>query len=60
MMGTVAEENKALIRHVFELFDKEKKLDAFFDICDSNYVEHRPDNVEFSLEQAKQEILNGP
>lgn len=59
-MGTVAEENKALIRHVFELCDKEKTPDAYLNICDSNYVEHRPDNVEFSLEQAKQEILNGP
>ncbi|HEY93405.1 MAG TPA: nuclear transport factor 2 family protein [Dehalococcoidia bacterium] len=59
-MGTEAEENKALIRHVFELADKEKKLDAVFNICDSNYVEHRLNNVELSLKEAKQEILDFP
>ena len=51
----IEEENKTLIRHVFELCDKEKKLDAFFDICDSNYVEHRFKG-EVSLEEAKREL----
>lgn len=58
-MGTVAEENKALMRHIFELVNQEKTAAVCFDFCDSNYVEHRYDS-EFSLEQAKQEILNFP
>jgi ketosteroid isomerase-like protein len=53
----IEEENKALIRHVFELVNKEKSLDAFFNICDSNYVEHRFKG-EVSLEEAKQEIID--
>jgi ketosteroid isomerase-like protein len=53
----IEEENKALIRHVFELQNKEKSLDAYFNICDSNYVEHRFKG-EVSLEEAKQEIMN--
>ena len=53
-MGT-AEDNKALIHHVFELCDKEKNLDAYLNICDSNYVEHRFKG-EVSLEEAKQEL----
>ena len=53
-MGT-AEYNKALIRRVFELCDKEKNLDAYLNICDSNYVEHRFKG-EVSLEEAKQEL----
>ncbi len=54
-MGTVAEENKVLIRQIFELCDKEKSLDAYFNICDSGYVEHRFQG-EVSLEEAKQEM----
>jgi predicted ester cyclase len=53
----IEEENKALIRHVFELQNKEKTPDAYFNICDSNYVEHRFKG-EVSLEEAKQEIMN--
>lgn len=53
----VEEENKTLIRHVFETCDKEKKLDTYFNICDSSYVEHRI-NGEVSLEEAKQQIMN--
>lgn len=54
-MGTVEEQNKEFIRHMFELCDKEKSLDSFFNICDSNYVEHWTDHDE-SLEEAKQGI----
>jgi ketosteroid isomerase-like protein len=53
----IEEENKALIHHVFELQNKEKTPDAYFNICDSNYVEHRFKG-EVSLEEAKQEIMN--
>jgi len=52
------EENKALIRHALELA-KANNLDAFFDICDSAYVEHFSDHDE-SLEESKQKILNIP
>ena len=56
---SIEEENKALVRHVFELCDKENSLDAFLDICDSNYVEHWTDHDE-SFEEAKQLILSIP
>ncbi len=59
-MGTVEEENKAFIRHVFDLADKEKTAAVCLDFCDSNYVEHRQNNVELSLEEAKQEMLDFP
>ena len=58
-MGTVEEENKDLMSHIFELVNKKKTAAVCFDFCDSNYVEHRYDG-ELSLEEAKQEILNFP
>ena len=55
---SIEEENKALIRHVFELQDKEKTPDSYFNICDSNYVEHRLGKGDVSLDEVKQEIMN--
>ncbi|HEY94087.1 MAG TPA: ester cyclase [Dehalococcoidia bacterium] len=53
------EENKELVRHAFERVNKEKNIIAFFDICDSDYVEHYTDHDE-TLEQAQQLILSIP
>ena len=55
---SMEEENKALIHHVFELQDKEKTPDSYFNICDSNYVEHRLGKDDVSLDEVKQEIMN--
>lgn len=46
------EENKALIRHVYELCNR-KELDAFFQLLDPAYIAHSPMG-DSSLEQAKQ------
>lgn len=46
------EENKELVHIVFERVNKEKNIYSFFDICDSDYVEHYTDHDE-SLEQTK-------
>jgi len=45
------EENKALVRHAFELVNR-KELDAFFELLDPAYVAHYPIG-DFPLEQAK-------
>ena len=54
------EENKALVRHMYELANKAQTAIVCFDFCDSNYVEHRQNNVEFSLAEAKQEMIDFP
>ena len=46
------EENKALIRHAFELANK-KNLDAFFQLLDAEYIAHFSFG-DLPLEQAKQ------
>ena len=46
------EENKALVRHAFELMNR-KELDTFFQLLDTGYVAHYAIG-DFSLEQAKQ------
>ena len=58
-MGTMEEENKAFMRHMFDLVNKEKTAAVCLDFCDSNYVEHRYEG-ELSLEEAKQEMLDFP
>ena len=59
-MRTVEEENKALIRRIYDLANKEKTAAVCLDFCDSNYIEHRQNNVELSLEEAKQEMRDFP
>lgn len=49
------EENKALVRHVIELWNR-RELDAFFDILDPEYIEHLPSG-DISLEQLKKYAL---
>ena len=46
------EENKALIRHIYELCNR-KELDAYFQLIDSAYIAHFSMG-DFPLEQAKQ------
>ena len=45
------EKNKALVRHVIELWNR-RDLDAFFEILSPNYVEHLPSG-DISREQIK-------
>ncbi len=46
------EENKALVQHVFELWNQ-RELDAFFNNLDPEYVEHLPTG-DISIEQLRQ------
>ena len=46
------EENKALIRHIYELCNR-KDLDSYFKLLDPGYIAHFSMG-DFSLEQAKQ------
>ena len=45
------QENKALVRRVIELWNR-RDMDAFFEICAPEYVEHLPSG-DLSLEQLK-------
>jgi len=46
------EENKALVRHVVDLWNR-REMDAFFDLLAPEYVEHLPDG-DISFKQLKQ------
>jgi steroid delta-isomerase-like uncharacterized protein len=46
------EENKALVRHVVELWNK-RDMEGFFKLCAPKYIEHLPTG-DVTLEQLKQ------
>ncbi|MGD0780971.1 MAG: ester cyclase [Dehalococcoidales bacterium] len=47
-----AEENKALVRHVVELWNQ-RDMNAFFELCAPEYIEHLPTG-DVTLAQLKQ------